>query len=154
MILVDQPAAERLARAIESDLRLHHRAEIEQARSGGPLAAELVLAIDEARRLFRRRVAPPLDGVYEQMVSARLGVALPAPAPRAAPRAPERPHADSVPADAVAWVIAQGTDEELEIARTACAHVLGGEPENVKLRGHFDALRSEKQRRARVRGAS
>jgi len=64
-LIVEQGRAERLARAIVSDIVLYHEAELREA------SPQLTSAIDEGRELFRARVEPSLHAVFERALAER-----------------------------------------------------------------------------------
>ena len=66
--IVELERAERLARAILSDILLYHEAELRDA------SPKLAGAVQEGRELFRGRVAPALHEVFERLLAeSRLG---------------------------------------------------------------------------------
>jgi hypothetical protein len=82
-VIEDRGAAERLAKAILSDITLYND---ERVRRATDLTAELSTELDEGRELFRSRVAPELHHVYEDEILPWTGLAK----TRAAALAPAR----------------------------------------------------------------
>jgi hypothetical protein len=73
----DKGKAERLAKAILSDLELYDEVLIESSMRNAQTLDELIAKLDEpiqkGRALFTRRVAPELSSVFDEMLRQRLG---------------------------------------------------------------------------------
>jgi hypothetical protein len=70
---IDDPkAAERLAKAILSDITLYND---ERVRRATDLTAELSVELEEGRALFRSRVVPELHHVYDEEIMPWSGLA-------------------------------------------------------------------------------
>ena len=77
MTIDNEAAAQRLARALCSDVALYNRAKL---AGGGDLRSALAAPLDEARALFRERVAAELHPVFERELDAfDFSVAVPRP---------------------------------------------------------------------------
>jgi len=73
MSAIDDPkAAERLAKAILSDITLYNDARVRRATD---LVAELSVELEEGRALFRARVVPELHHVYDDEIMPWSGLA-------------------------------------------------------------------------------
>ncbi|HKP57385.1 MAG TPA: hypothetical protein VJV78_11725 [Polyangiales bacterium] len=65
-MILDEAAVQRLARALLSDLARYNRPKL----AGGADAQSMLAAeLDEARALFRERVAPELHSIFERELS-------------------------------------------------------------------------------------
>jgi len=72
----DRQKAERLARAIISDIKLYNDekvAQLKAAASFGAVLAGLRDELAEGRAIFDSRVAPPLRTVFDEVVKEMLG---------------------------------------------------------------------------------
>jgi hypothetical protein len=64
-LITDPSAARRLARAIASDIMLYNDEAVRKTRAGGAMPDSLAKEIEEGRALYRARVAPENEALYQ-----------------------------------------------------------------------------------------
>jgi hypothetical protein len=67
-LITDPSAARRLARAIGSDILLYNAEAIQKARAGGAVPDSLRAEIEEGRELYRSRVSPEHEALYQPAI--------------------------------------------------------------------------------------
>jgi hypothetical protein len=67
-IITGREAARRFARAIAADILLYNEDAVMTARDAGAIPASLAKEIAEGRALYRARVSPENEAVYEQAI--------------------------------------------------------------------------------------
>jgi len=81
-VITEPQAARRLARAIASDILLYNDEAVRKARAGGATPDSLDKAIEEGRALYRARVSPENEALYQSAIDELvLGKAKPKAAP-------------------------------------------------------------------------
>jgi hypothetical protein len=67
-VITEPQAARRLARAIASDIILYNDEAVRKARASGAVPESLAKEIEEGRTLFRERVSPENEALYQPAI--------------------------------------------------------------------------------------
>ena len=68
LLITQTQSARRLARAIASDIALYHDDTVRQARAGGAIPESLAAGIEEGRALYRDRVTPENEPLFDHAI--------------------------------------------------------------------------------------